>query len=236
MEMSMELLLQETEMLNYNSPQIQSLILARNWKQLDDFHKIKEIYDFVRNEIKFGYNVDDSVTATQVLKDGYGQCNTKGTLFMTLLRGVGIPCRVHGFTINKLLQKGAMTGFVYAKAPTEIFHSWVEVLYNENWYELEAFILDDAYLSRLQRLHPECTGVFCGYGVAVSDFQHPVIEWNGNNTYIQSEGIVQDFGIYASPDQLLKEHHQNLSPCREFIFRNIGRHLMNRNVRKIREN
>ena len=80
----MELLLQETEMLNYNSPQIQSLILARNWKQLDDFHKIKEIYDFVRNEIKFGYNVNDSVTATQVLKDGYGQCNTKGTLFMAL--------------------------------------------------------------------------------------------------------------------------------------------------------
>ena len=67
-----------------NSPQIQSLILARNWKQLDDFHKIKEIYDFVRNEIKFGYNVNDSVTATQVLKDGYGQCNTKGTLFMAL--------------------------------------------------------------------------------------------------------------------------------------------------------
>lgn len=88
-----------------NSPQIQSLILARNWKQLDDFHKIKEIYDFVRNEIKFGYNANDSVTATQVLKDGYGQCNTKGTLFMALLRGVGIPCRVHGFTINKLLQK-----------------------------------------------------------------------------------------------------------------------------------
>ena len=37
----------------------------------------------------------------KVLADGYGQCNTKGTLFMALLRACNIPCRVHGFTIDK---------------------------------------------------------------------------------------------------------------------------------------
>lgn len=31
--------------------------------------------------------------------------------------GFGIPCRVHGFTIAKKLQKGAMTRLVYALAP-----------------------------------------------------------------------------------------------------------------------
>ncbi len=39
------------------------------------------------------------------MKDGYGQCNTKGTLFMALFRSVDIPCRFHGFTIDKKLQK-----------------------------------------------------------------------------------------------------------------------------------
>lgn len=39
-----------------------------------------------------------------------------------------------------------------------------------------------------------------GYGVAVKDFQNPVIDFNRNNTYIQSEGINQDFGVYDSPD------------------------------------
>lgn len=29
-------------------------------------------------------------------------------------------------------------------------------------------------------------GAFCDYGVAVSDFQHPVFDWNRNNIYIQS--------------------------------------------------
>ena len=126
------------------------------------------------DEIKFGYNIDDSVSASKVLKDGYGQCNTKGTLFMALLRGVGIPCRVHGFTIDKKLQKGAMTGFVYANAPKNIFHSWVEVYYQNNWYELEAFILDIEYLQKLQKINSGCVGAFCGYGVAVDDFKNPL--------------------------------------------------------------
>lgn len=230
----MDILLQETEMLDYNSPEIQVLIKERNWDELDEFNKIKEIYNYVRDEIKFGYNVDDSISASQVLQDGYGQCNTKGTLFMALLRAVGVPCRVHGFTIDKKLQKGAMTGFVYKNAPDNIFHSWVEVLYQDAWYELEAFILDSEYLTKLQQINSACTGAFCGYGVAVNDFKNPVIEWNANNTYIQSEGINQDFGIYNSPDELLKEHHQEMSALKSFLYRNLGRHLMNRNVRKIR--
>ena len=230
----MDILLRETAMLDYSSPAIQDLICKRRWHELDDFNKIKQIYNFVRDEIKFGYNIDDAVSASRVLRDGYGQCNTKGTLFMALLRGVGIPCRVHGFTIKKELQKGAMTGFVYANAPKNIFHSWVEVFYLGNWYEIEAFILDKEYLEKLQRIHSDCTGSFCGYGVAVSDFQNPVIDWNGNNTYIQSEGINQDFGVYNSPDELLVEHHQEMSLVKKILFRFIGRHLMNRNVAKIR--
>lgn len=226
--------LKETNMLNYSAEEIQELIEKRGWRQLDDFRKIKEIYDFVRDEILFGYNISDDISALQVLKDGYGQCNTKGTLFMALLRGVGIPCRVHGFTIDKKLQKGAMTGIVYKNAPRNVFHSWVEVFYDGVWYELEAFILDREYLSRLQSLNSSCTGAFCGYGVAVKDFRNPVIEWNGNNTYIQSEGINQDFGVYDSPDELLMEHHQEMSKVKEWMYRHLGRHLMNRNVRKIR--
>lgn len=232
----MQKFLEETAMLDYSAKPIQDLIEERCWREQDDFHKIKNIYNYVRDEILFGYNINDGISASHVLKDGYGQCNTKGTLFMALLRGVGIPCRVHGFTIDKKLQKGAMTGLVYRSAPQNIFHSWVEVCYKDKWYELEAFILDKTYLTRLQQKNSSCTGVFCGYGVAVKDFRNPVIDWNENNTYIQSEGINQDFGIYASPDELLLEHDQEMSWCKEFLYRNLGRHLMNRNVRKIREN
>ena len=101
----MDRYLRETPMLNFSAENIQKLISDRQWKKADTYNRIKQIYNFVRDEILFGYNVDDRLTASKVLADRYGQCNTKGTLFMALLRGVGIPCRVHGFTIDKKLQK-----------------------------------------------------------------------------------------------------------------------------------
>ncbi len=230
----MEQYLQETRMLDYSNKSIQILIEKRGWKNLNEYERLKSIYNYVRDEILFGYNADDSIPASKVLADGYGQCNTKGTLFMALLRSCGIPCRVHGFTIDKKLQEGAMTGFVYRNAPKNVFHSWVEVFFEGKWYELEAFILDKTYLNKLQEKNPGCDGAFCGYGVAVKDFRNPTIEFNRNNTYIQSEGINQDFGVYDSPDELLKEHHQEMSVLKAFAYKNLGRHLMNHNVKKIR--
>lgn len=127
-----------------------------------------------------------------------------------------------------------MTGLVYRSAPRDIFHSWVEVYFENNWFELEAFILDMAYLRKLQSKFSHCQGAFCGYGVAVADFQHPIVDFERNNTYIQCEGITQDFGIYDCPDDLLREHHQQMSAFKAFLYRHLGRHLMNHNVKIIR--
>ena len=226
--------LEKTKLLDFDNKNIQKLINNRGWMKLEELDRIKAIYNYIRDEILFGYNKDDKIKASKVLKDGIGQCNTKGILFMALLRGCNIACRIHGFTIDKILQKGAMTGFTYKKAPTNIFHSYVEVYYENTWYELEGFILDKEYLTKLQDKFSDCDGAFCGYGVAVKDFKNPIIDFNKNNTYIQSEGINNDFGIYDNPDALLNEHHQNLNLIKKFLFRHYGRHKMNKNVRRIR--
>lgn len=233
--MDMSKYLAETPLLDFSCASIRALIEERSWRDLPAFERIRAIYDFVRDEVLFGYNVDDAIPASRVLADGYGQCNTKGTLFMALLRACGVPCRSHGFTIDKQLQKGAMTGLVYALAPQEVFHSWVEVQLEGTWYELEAFILDKRYLRSLQAANRDCAGAFCGFGVAVADFRHPQIDFDRCNTYIQSEGIVRDFGTYDSPDDLMRERGQKMSAAKAFVYRNIGRHLMNRNVRAVRE-
>lgn len=231
----METYLLETPMLDFSHPAIQRLVLERNWRNLPELEQIRTIYNFVRDEICFGYNTDDSLPASRVLADGYGQCNTKATLFMALLRCCAVPCRIHGFTIDKRLQKGAMTGLVYALAPRDVFHSWVEVYLDGVWYCLEGLILDRDYLTSLQKIHANSIGPFFGYGVAVQDLHNPIIDFDRNDTFIQSEGIRQDFGVYASPDDLLREHSQNISPMKAFVYRHIGRGLMNRNVQKIRE-
>jgi hypothetical protein len=227
-------LLEKTELLDFDNESITSLIASKQWLNLTEKEKIKQIYEFVRDDIPFGYNIDDAIPASKILYDVYGQCNTKGILFMALLRAVKIPCRIHGFTIDKILQKGAMKGLYYTFGPKEIVHSWVEICYNGKWYNLEGFILDKPYLHKLQEIFSNCKTDFCGYGVAVKDFINPPIEWNENDTYIQSEGIVQDFGVFNTPDELFSKHFQKLNLFKLFIFRYIVRHLMNRNIKRIR--
>lgn len=225
--------LSQTPMLDFTNARLQDLIREREWIQKDDKTKIKEIYNYVRDEIKFGYNKDDAMKASQVIGDGYGQCNTKGIVLMALLRGVGIPCRIHGFMIDKKMQKGAITGFAYARAPLEIVHSWVEVEYRGVWYNLEGFILDKPYLNQLQRKFKNQQS-FQGYGVAIDNFQNPPIEWDENDTYIQKNGITKDLGIYEDPDALFAIHSQQMSALETLMYQKVIRHWMNRTIRKIR--
>ena len=227
--------LQETPILDFTHPDIVALVEARNWNALSDYDKIGEIYDFVQNEILFGYNETDDLPATAVLRDGYGQCNTKGTLLMALLRSVGIPCRFHGFTIDKELQKGAITGISYKLAPQNILHSWVEVFYVGEWVNLEGFILDKTYLHNLQEKFSETEGSFCGYGVATNNFKNPEVAWEGKDTYIQKEGINQDFGVFAEPDSFYAEYGANVTGLKAVFFKNIARKMMNANVARIRK-
>lgn len=158
----------------------------------------------------------------------------KATLLMALLRGVDIPNKIHGFTIDKPLQKGAIKGIWYKLSPDTILHSWVEVLVNEEWYYLEGVIIDKLYLKKLQEKNRNCT-TFCGYGVYTDNFTNPEIDWNLNHTYIQHKGINQDFGIFNTPDEFYSKHRQKLGFIKEFIFKNVVRHTMNKNVERIRE-
>src|SRR5690554_4245358 len=226
--------LKETPILNYSDSSIQSLVKSKNWLTMDTIERVKSIYNFVRDDIKFGYNLSDDITATQILQDGYGQCNTKATLLMALLRATGIPNRIHGFTIDKALQKGAITGIWYKLSPQNILHSWVEVWVNEQWYFLEGVILDKSYVTKLQEQNSDCKTTFCGFGVYTDNFENPPIEWNLNNTFIQDKGINQDFGVFDTPDEFYSKHQQKLNAFKRFAFQNIVRHIMNNNVERIR--
>ncbi len=227
--------LTETSIVNFEHKNIQSLINQRRWKSLDDFNKIGAAYQFVKDEILFGYNESDDISASNVLADGYGQCNTKGNLLMALLRGLGIQCRFHGFTIDQQLQKGAIPSYVFWLAPKYIIHSWVEVYFEGRWINLEGFILDEQYLTSLQQKFSEEKDNFCGYGVATKCFSTPDINWRGTDTYIQKEGIHDDFGLYDSPDKFYQEKGTNLSGVKRWMYQRVIRHLINFNVANIRK-
>ena len=227
-------LLAPTRLLDFESPAIAALLEARGWKALPPDARIGAIYDFVRNKIAFGYNRADDIPASQVLADGFGQCNTKGTLLMALLRSAGIRCRLHGFTIHKALQRGVVPELVYPVAPAEILHSWIEVETGDTWIDLEGFILDAPYLTALQRAFSDSDSL-CGYGAGTESLNSPPVEWTGASTYIQKTGIVRDLGTFETPDQFYDVHRQAFGHLRDWLYRHIVRHWMNARVRRIRD-
>ncbi len=76
---------------------------------------------------------------------------------------------------------------------------------------------------------------FTAYGVSTPDLTNPVVEWKGENTFIQNMGINHDFGIYDSPDDFYSQQGSNLTGFKKWLYSHVVRHQMNRKVMKIRE-
>ena len=64
----MEKYLKETRMLDYSNSSIQELIKSKSWKKIEGYERIKNIYNFVRDEILFGYNMEELESIGKVYK------------------------------------------------------------------------------------------------------------------------------------------------------------------------
>ncbi len=176
---AMHTLLAATPLLDLHHPDVEALVTARGWRSLAPYDRIGAVYDFVRNEVAFGYNEGDELPGSRVLADD------------------------------------------------------IEVSLEGRWIELEGFILDAPYLASLQRRFPQARS-FCGYGAATPDLSAPGVEWRGQDTYIQKDGIADDFGVFDSPDAFYARHGSNLSGLKRWLYERVIRHWMNRNVCRVR--
>ena len=222
-----------TRLLDFGNPHLERLVEARGWRRLSDHERIGAVYDFVRNEIAFGYNARDDLAASRVLRDGYGQCNTKATLLMALLRAVGVACRLRAFTVDKSLQRGIVPEIVYRIAPARILHTWVEVWHAERWVALEGVIVDAPMLAVLQAQFPSRPDL-CAFGVATDCLQAPPVDWRGGDTFIQKAAITGDLGAFAAPDLVYEKPGQDLPPLKALLYRHLVRHWMNARVARLR--
>ncbi|MCB0831820.1 MAG: hypothetical protein KDB64_12895, partial [Solirubrobacterales bacterium] len=59
--------LQATDILDFGDPGVERLVTERGWRELGESERIGAVYDFVRDEIRFGYNNSDRLPASRVL-------------------------------------------------------------------------------------------------------------------------------------------------------------------------
>ncbi len=204
--------LQATRLVDLDAPTVQETA-ARLVQGVSTPHEAAvEIYYFVRDEIKFGYNRRDAIPASEVLRDGYGQCNTKSVLLVTLLRAAGIPARFHLAQVDKAVQWGVMPPLAYRFAPDGVTHTWVEAHLNGRWIILEGVIMDRPYFLAARRLLLE-SGRPMGYAIGIPPevltncAAGRRIDWDGtHDVTCQMTAVVADFGPAASAEAFYRQH------------------------------
>lgn len=231
----MDRYLAETPLVDWTHESIESLFTEREWDRLDTVDRARVAHDFVRDEIAFGYNRRAVVPASRVLAEGRGQCLTKATLLIALLRRAGIPCRFHAFAVDKRVQAGVMFEGALDALPANFQHGWVEALVDECWIHLEGYIVDAALLARLQARFADRRHDFCGYGIAVDDLLDPPNGWTGGDTFVQHRAICGDLGVFVAPDDFHAAYPAAAAGMNRLHWRLLYYTPVNRNVERIRQ-
>jgi hypothetical protein len=108
-------------LLTYLYPEIKEKASEITSKASTDYEKVDAIYKWVYKNIKMtGHNVIFPPSAT--LTEGYGDCDTKSILVVTLARAAGV-------TVNKIRVVTGKLG--------NVGHAWVEFYHEGHWYRIE---------------------------------------------------------------------------------------------------
>lgn len=91
-----------TLLIESEHPQIRDQAHKLTLSQKSDQEKVKAIFYFIRDEIKYIFGVppsESAVKASSVLQAKRGFCTQKAILFCSLARSCSIPCGIHFYDI-----------------------------------------------------------------------------------------------------------------------------------------
>lgn len=185
-----------SELIDTGHPMIQATAARLTRGLRSDRDKAVAIHDFVRDEIPFGFGprfYDQK--ASDVLRSRHGFCNTKGALFIALLRAAGIPARQHFVDISPAILKG-----IVDPGTEWMDHSYTEVRLDGRWIAVDSYNADPKLFYAALRLLNE-QGLDFGYGA--HRYGNPI--WDGRrdsfSQFVQGKGKDKignrDFGVYA---------------------------------------
>jgi len=200
-----------------------------------DEDKIKKIFLYVRDEIKFGFPLkSDIMKASETIKLGYGQCNTKSTLFLALCKSIDIPARIHFSTIKKEIQKGIFTGFTYRLLPAELSHSWVEINIGNKWIRIDSYINDiEFYKAGKEELKKRNWKT--GFSISCSKNNSSIDLDLKNEKFVQMDAVIDDHGIWDDPiDYYQTKNYKNKPGFFKAIIYRLLINKINKRVQKLR--
>ena len=198
---------------------------------------LEALFNFVRDRIPFAFPMKfsdwDVVSASDVVRSGFGYCNTKATLLVALCRASGIPARVHYGLIDVQIMGGIFPSFAFPFLPSSGPHSWTDVELDGHWKSIDSYINDET-LFRASRIRLQSTGRSIGYSLACRDGKCSC-EFNfGEKGFVHMGAVVEDHGVWDDASQYFESEKYVRFSAIQRLFYPVIAAISNRNISRLR--
>lgn len=189
--------LAETRLLDLDDSKLRIQAMRITQLASTDTQKAVLIHDYLKS-LPFGcVKSHGHITAGEVLKSGRGDCHTKGTLFVALLRSSGVPARLRFVSLS-----GAFLRGIIDSGGSNITHAIGEVYLNGEWIQSDTYVADEALeVQALTLLQQE--GRPLGYGVHAQGSRYWSGLQNAHGQYATQDPLslpLADFGVSHDPE------------------------------------
>jgi hypothetical protein len=226
--------LRGTRQLDVMLPKLRTKVLSLTQLKVTDQEKAVAIYDFVK-AMPFACVADYStLSASEVLKKGHGDCFAKGMLFVAMLRTAQIPARLRFASLPTRFLRG-----IIELGEASIVHAMAEVHVHGQWWMVDSYV-PDVIFQQMARTKLIAQGLSLGYGIHVNGDIH----WDGaSHASSQCSAAdpdslpVVDWGFADDPESFYAQaSHSDLR--RNFATRlkwRLATPMVNKRVAAIRE-
>ncbi len=221
-----------TRLLDLDDPKLRIQAMRITQLATSETQKAVFVHDFVKS-LPFGCVAGfDHVPAGAVLKAGRGDCHTKGTLFVAMLRSVGVAARLRFVTLSSAFLKGIID------VPDTITHAVAEVYLDGRWVQTDTYVTDTLLETHAMQLL-EQQGSQIGYGIHIRGNHF----WDGRHAahaqYTESDAAsmpVHDWGVAHDPEHFYgsKDHEALKLGWLTRVKWMLAAALVNRRVEQLR--
>ena len=226
--------LRDTPLLQHDHPKIRLTTKRLTALKATPREQALACFGFVRG-LPFACVADNvNTSAVAVLRARRGDCHTKSTLMIALLRALGIPARMRFVTLRPDFLHG-----IADLGGHPIEHAYTEVLLDGRWLALDSYVVDPR-LAAAARTRLKIESRKLGYGM----HRDGTIHWNGlGNAFGQftlddaDSMPLHDWGAFDDPYQFYSSVayvRQRLSLAGRLKWL-VGARVVNRRVAALRE-
>ena len=222
-----------TPLLDLEDPKLRIRVLRITQLASSASNKAVRIHDYIKS-LPFGcVSESQNVKSGVVLRAGLGDCHSKGTLFVSMLRLVGIPARLRFVSLSSKFLDG-----IISLPGNQITHAVGEAYLGGKWIQVDTYVTDETFEGHaLNRLRAR--GHTLGFGMhsGAQRYWSGTASAHGQYTPQDPQSLpLRDLGVAHDPEHFYNGNANTSSKYR-WVSRlkwMIAAKVVNREVKKIR--